>query len=79
MFRYQDSSGGGLNSGEGRILVTGLYYIHASVRFDLSSCSGLYGIRLLIDVNKILSPNSGYNVVSRDVKCPFGVCRPCRL
>lgn len=72
MFRYQDSSGA-LASGEGRILVTGLYYMHASIRFDIPTCSGLVGIRMLIDINKKFNQNSGYTVVSRDFECRFSV------
>ena len=74
MFRYQDSSGA-LASGEGRILVTGLYYMHASIRFDIPTCTGLWGIRILIDINKQLNVNSGYTIVSRDVECSFSVRR----
>jgi hypothetical protein len=73
MFRYQDSAGEGLTSGEGRILVTGLYYIHATLRFDFTPCTSLVNIRMLIDINRRLNLQSGYTVVSRDFECSFSV------
>ena len=74
MLRWQASSAGGLKSGEARAPVTGLYYIHATYRFDQFSCSGLFAVRLALDINRRVNPHSGYNVVKRDGRCDFTVC-----
>lgn len=75
MLRWQASSGDGLRPGEARVPVAGVYYMQATYRFGGYSCSGLFAVRLALDVNRRQNPHSAYNVVSRDGRCDFKVCQ----